>query len=226
MARRKKKQVQDETIVDIVEAKETAQDYFERNKVLVLAVVAALVVIIGGYLFYDLLVKTPNEEAAKEAMYRAEEQFARDSFALALENPGAGFDGFLDIIDNYPGTSASNLAKYYSGISYLNLGRYDAAIEFLEDFSPAGEVTPIMKFGALGDAYSETGDLNKALSMYNKASDTDNNFLTPYYLKKYGLLAEKQGDSASAQKAYNRIKDEYPESVEAQDIEKYIAQVQ
>ncbi|NNF33570.1 MAG: tetratricopeptide repeat protein [Saprospiraceae bacterium] len=226
MARRKKKQVKDETIVDIVEAKETAQDYFERNKVLVLAIVGALVVIIGGYLFYDLLVKTPNEESAKEAMYRAEEQFARDSFALALENPGAGFDGFLDIIDNYPGTSASNLAKYYSGISYLNLGRYEAAIEFLEDFSPGGEVTPIMKFGALGDAYSETGDLDKALSMYKKATDTDNSFLTPYYLKKYGLLAEKQGDSGSAQNAYNRIKDEYPESAEAQDIEKYIAGVQ
>ena len=85
--------------------------------------------IVGGYLFYDLMVKTPNENAAKEAMYRAEEQFARDSFALALENPGAGFGGFLDIIDEYPGTSAANLAKYYSGISYLNLGRYEAAID-------------------------------------------------------------------------------------------------
>ena len=226
MARRKKQQVKDETLVDIVEAKETAQDYFEKNKVLVLGVVGALVLIIGGYLFYDLLVKTPNENAAKEAMYRAEEQFARDSFALALENPGAGFDGFLDIIDNYPGTSAANLSKYYSGISYLNLGRFDAAIEFLNDFSPAGNVTPIMKFGALGDAYSESGDFEKALSSYKKAADSDNDFLTPYYLKKYGLLAERQGDTATAQESFNKIKDEYPNSAEAQDIEKYIAKVQ
>ena len=226
MARRKKQQVKDETLVDIVEAKETAQDYFEKNKVLVLGVVGALVLIIGGYLFYDLLVKTPNENAAKEAMYRAEEQFARDSFALALENPGGGFDGFLDIIDNYPGTSAANLSKYYSGISYLNLGRFEAAIEFLNDFSPAGNVTPIMKFGALGDAYSELGNFDEALSAYGKAANSDNDFLTPYYLKKYGLLAERQGDTATAQESFNKIKDEYPNSAEAQDIEKYIAKVQ
>ena len=227
MARRKKQTAKkEETLVDIVEAKESAQDYFERNKVLVLGIVGALVIIIGGYLFYDLLVKTPNENAAKEAMYRAEEQFARDSFALALENPGAGFDGFLDIIDNYPGTSAANLAKYYSGVSYLNLGRFEAAIEYLDDFSPAGDVTPIMKNGALGDAHSELGDLDKALNLYKKAADSDNEFLTPYYLKKYGLLAERQGDNAAAQEAYTKIKENYPNSLEALDIEKYIAEKQ
>ena len=226
MAKRRKQKAKDETIVDIVEAKESAQDYFERNKVLVLSAIAAIVVVVGGLLFYQTMIKAPNEKMAKEAMYRAEEQFARDSFALALENPGAGFGGFLDIIDEYPGTSAANISKYYAGVSYLNLGRFDAAIEYLEDFSPAGAITPVMKKGILGDAYAETGNLDKALSLYKSAADSDNEFLTPYYLKKYGMLAEKQGDTAAAQKAYNRIKDEYPASQEALDIEKYIAKNQ
>jgi tetratricopeptide (TPR) repeat protein len=226
MARRKKQTVKDETIVDIVEAKESAQEYFERNKILVLSVIGILVLVVGGYLFYDTLIKTPNEKAAKEAMYRAEEQFARDSFALALENPGGGFDGFLDIIDNYSGTSAANLSLYYAGISYLNLGKFDAAIEYLEDFSPAGKITPTMKNGALGDAYSELGNFDKALSFYKKASDSDNNYLTPYYLKKYGMLAERQGNTDAAKQAYAKIKDNYPDSQEGLDIEKYLAKLQ
>lgn len=226
MARRKKKQNVDETLVDIVEAKESAQDYFERNKVLVLSIVGALVIIIGGLLFYNTLIKGPNEKAAKEAMYQAEQQFARDSFALALENPGAGFDGFLDIIDNFGGTTSANLASYYAGVSYLNLGMFEAAVEYLEDFSPDGKVTPIMKNGALGDAYSELGDFDKALSFYKKASENDNSYLAPYYLKKYGLLAEKQGDTAAALDAYNKIENQFPSSTEAADISKYIARLQ
>ncbi len=226
MARRKKKQNVDETIVDIVEAKESAQDYFERNKILVISVVGALVLIIGGYLFYSTLIKGPNEKASREAMYQAEQQFARDSFALALENPGAGFDGFLDIIDNYGGTASANLAHYYAGISYLNLGKFEAAIEYLEEFSPDGKVTPIMKNGALGDAYSELGEFDKALSLYKKASDNDNSYLAPYYLKKYGMLAEKQGDTAAALEAYNKIEAQFPSSNEAADISKFIARLQ
>ena len=144
---------------------------------------------------------------------------------MALENPGGGFEGFLDVIDNYGGTDAANLASYYAGISYLNLGKFEAAIEYLKEFSPAGNVTPAMKNGALGDAYSELGQFDEALSYYKKAADSDNEFLSPYYLKKYGLLSEKQGDTKAALNAYQEIKKKYYNSTEALDIDKYIARV-
>ena len=225
MTRRRKGKSTDETLVDIVEVKQSSQEYFEKNQTLVLGVIAAITILVGGLLFYNIMIKGPNERNARTAMFRAEEQFARDSFALALENPGGGFDGFLDIIDNYGGTKTSNLDNYYAGISYLNLGRYDAAIEYLEDFKPSGKITPIMKNGALGDAYSEMGDFNKALSFYRKATSTKNEFLTPYYLKKIGLLSEKLGDNNAALKAYIEIKENYFDSNEAGDIDKFIARV-
>jgi tetratricopeptide (TPR) repeat protein len=191
-----------------------------------LGLIAVLVIILGGYLFYKFGIQGPKEQNAETAMYRAEQQFARDSFALALENPGGGFEGFLDIIDNYSGTDAANLANYYAGVSYLNLGRFEAAIEYLNDFSPAGNVTPAMKNGALGDAYSELGEFDNALSAYKKAADSKNEFLSPYYLKKYGLLSEKQGDKEAALEAFQKIKKDYYDSSEALDIDKYIARVQ
>jgi tetratricopeptide (TPR) repeat protein len=223
--RRNKKQETDDTLIDIVEVKESAESYFEKNKNLVLAVIGAIVIVLGGYLFYKFGIHGPKAQNAETAMYRAEQQFARDSFALALENPGGGFEGFLDIIDNYGGTDAANLASYYAGVSYLNLGKFEAAIEYLKDFSPAGNVTPAMKNGALGDAYSELGQYGDALSFYKKAADTNNDFLSPYYLKKYGLLSEKEGDNNAALNAYQEIKDKYYKSSEALDIDKYIARV-
>lgn len=221
-SRRNKKQ--DETLVDIVQVKEQAEDFFERNQMAVLAVIGAVVLLVGGWFGYQRFYKEPRNDRAMAQMFQAQFQFERDSFALALDNPGGGYDGFLDIIDKYSGTKAANLANYYAGVSYLHLGRYEAAVDFLKDFDPAGKVTPIMKYGTLGDAYSELEDWDKALSEYQKAADAeDNDYLTPYYLKKLGLLYEHQGNHEQALKAFEQIKSKYPNSTASQDIEKFIA---
>ena len=83
-----------------------------------------------------------------------------------------------------------------------------------------------MKYGALGDCYGELNDLEGAMIMYNKAiSSGDNEMLTPYYLKKAGLLHERNGDFAGAKAAFERIKKEYPLSPDGADIDKFISRV-
>lgn len=222
--RRNTKKNQEQDLVEVVETKETRQDFVENNQKTIIYVALALALLIGAYFAYKSFIKEPAEKAAMESLYKAESQFAQDSFALALDNPGDGNDGFLTIIDNYGSTKAGNLAKYYAGVSYLNLGRFQDAIDYLEDFSPAGKVSPIMKNGVLGDAYSELNDLDKALSFYKKAGfNSDNELLTPYYLRKYGALSEVQGDKDAAINAYKEIKSKYPDSSEGQSIDKYLA---
>jgi tetratricopeptide (TPR) repeat protein len=213
----------DDTLVDIVEVKEQAQDFFEKNQTLLIGGLALLLILIGGYLAYKYAYQEPREVAGMEAMYKAEYQFKQDSFALALTNPGEGMDGFLDIIENYSGTKASNLASYYAGISYLNLGQYDAAIDYLNDYTASDDITPITKFGALGDAYAESGDLDKAKENYRKAAESDNDFLTPYYLNKLGVLNMKQGNNAEALENFKKIEADYPQAMEARDAKKYVA---
>jgi len=221
---RRRKTEKDEVLIDLVETRDSAQSFLEKNQFKVLGGIGLIALLIGALVAYFLLYKTPRESKAMSAMYKAEQQFDRDSFALALENPGGGFDGFLDIIDNYNGTKAANLSKYYAGISYLNLGLFDPAIEYLEGFRAKGDLLPITKLGALGDAYSEKGEFDQALSFYQKAANTaSNDLLTPYYLKKLALLYEKQGDKENAAKYFNRIKEEFPESEEGSQIDKYLA---
>ncbi len=225
MAKRKKSS-NDETLVDVVEVKLHAQDYFEKHKNAITGIVALLFIVIGGYLVNKYLIQQPKEKNAKLAIFKAEQQFQRDSFALALENPGGGYEGFLDIIENYSGTETANIASLYAGISYLNVGRYDDAVSFLEAYNPSGIFGPIMKYGNLGDAYSELQDFDKAISFYTKATTSSHDaLLTPYYLYKLGLLSERLGNKEAATKAYNRIKSEFPNSEEGPKVDKLIAAI-
>ena len=226
MAKRKKikkKKHEDDILLDLTEVTGQAEDFFERNQKPIMGGAILLVLLVGGYFLYNNLYLKPRQTEAVEQMAEAEFQFARDSFALALANPGAGYPGFADIVKNYKGTDAANAALYYAGISSLNMGQYDAAISYLEDFDAEGELMPIMKQGTLGDAWSEKGELEKALGYYEKAVSTGNNeLLTPYYLKKVALLSQKLGNTEKALQVWERIKTEYPNSKEAGEAPKYI----
>jgi len=223
MAKRRKQKENQDTLVNLVEAKEQAQDFFEANQNYLLGGLVALVVIIGGWFSYANFYQKPRQEEAVEQMREAERQFAQDSFALALDNPGNGYPGFLGIIDSYSGTKAANLAQYYAGISWLNLGEYEAAIAHLKDFNANGYALTFTKFGAMGDAYSELNDTGEAIKFYNKAVQSgDNEFLKALYLKKLALLKEKEGDIKGALEAYKRIKKDFPNTPDADGIEKYI----
>ena len=226
MARRRNKKRQEDTIVDVVEAKDHAQSFLEKNQSSILGALALAILLIGGLFAYRTLIKTPKEMEAAEQMRQAQIQFERDSFALALTNPGAGFKGFLDIAKDYSGTKAGNTANYYAGISYLNIGEFEAAISYLNDFNPPNEILAIMKNGALADAYAELKQMDKAAKYYKKAVRAGNNeALNAYYLKKLALFSEKQGNTADAKKYFQEIKDKYPNTDQGAEVDKYISRL-
>lgn len=227
MARRRKQKKQaEETLVDLVEVKDSASDFLEDNQKTILGVLTGLILIVGGYIFFNQFVQAPKEKDAATQMVQAQAMFEKDSFALALTNPGGGFMGFLDIIDEFGGTSVANSAQYYAGISYLQLGQYDAAIDFLGNFDAKGTILGYTKYGAIGDAYAEKNEFDNALSNYQKAANVgDNEVMASYYLKKMALLHEKQGQLGEAKAAFEKIKTEYPSSQEGVDIDKFIARV-
>src|SRR6187401_296560 len=216
----------DDAILDLTEAKFKATSFFEKNQKIILGVLVGLVVVVGGWFAYSNLVKEPKEQKAMSQLWKAQMQFEQDSFVMALENPGGGYLGFLQIAKDYSGTKAGNLAKFYAGVSYLNLGNFDEALKFINDFHPAGALGPNMKHGVLGDVYSELNQMDKAIENYHKAAATENDLLTPYYLKKEALLLESQNQVAKALEIYKKIKSKYPNSNEALSIEKYIARAE
>ena len=94
----------------------------------------------------------------------------------------------------------------------------------VNDYSAKGRVLPSFKYAALGDAYSELNNMDKALSNYKKAASTNpNEFATPVHLMKLGLFLENQGKMEEAKDAYTKVTEKYPSSPQAVDAEKYLA---
>ena len=84
-----------------------------------------------------------------------------------------------------------------------------------------------MKFSHL-HVHTQFSLLDGAASIKNlyKKAIADKSELALIYLKKSGILYETDGNAAEAEKAYQQIKDDYPMSSEAYDIDKYLGRVQ
>lgn len=224
MAKRKSDQTE---VVEVEQATTSSYSapFWEKYSNLLLYALGAIALCVGGWWLYKEMIVKPKQVEAVAAMWQAEQQFGRDSFQLALTDPGGGFDGFLAIADKFSGTPAGNLAHYYAGICYLQSGDFDNAISQMESFSATGDLLPAMKNGVIGDCYSEKEDFEKALNYYEKAADgSENELLQMYYLKKLGMLYERQGNKDAALKAYERIRRDVAntQSGDWRDIEKYI----
>jgi len=222
----KKTTENNEPIVDVQEVYSKTEHFVENNKKTMIIVVLAAIVIIGGYFSYKKLIIAPMEIEAQSAMFMAEKYFEQDSLQKAINGDGLNY-GLIDIADEFSGTKSANLAHYYLGICYRNTGDYEMAIEELEKFSSDDVMISVVAIGAIGDSYLELNDVDKAISYYEKAAKHNTNNLTsPIYLFKAGLAYEDNQDYASANKKYIAIKEDFPDSREAQTIEKYIARVE
>lgn len=210
-----------------------SQEFFDKNKKILLGVIIALVVIIAGYFCYRTFIGGPREEKASTALARGQEYFNAEQFDKALNGDGAGYSGFVKIADDYSSTDAGNLAKLYAGLSYAYLGKWSDAVNYLEDYSPKGDamVSPAA-IEALGNAYAHVGQIDKAVSKLqeaadkadSKAEDGTNNSLSPIFRLQAGELLESQGKKADALKVYQEIKQKYVNSqlVQSNEIDKYI----
>lgn len=208
-----------------------SEKFVYKNQQIIFIILAAIVAVILGYLAYHKYVKAPMEkEAANELAFPKtyfEEalngKVAVDSLLNLGLNGAEGKYGFIDISDEYSGTKAGNLANYYAGISYYKLKNYKEAISYLQDFSSSDELLGPTAKGAIGDAFADINQLDDALDYYLKAANLkDNNFSTPLFLFKAGNTAMSLKKYSKALDIFNRIKNDYPNSEEAKNIEIYI----
>ena len=167
----------------------------------------------------------PRVVAAENAMYKAQELFAVDSFKVAVDGNGKDVMGFKEIASEYGMTASGNLANAYTGICYYKLGKYQDAVKYLTQYDAGDDYFKTSVIGLTGDCYAELGETGKAQDYYSKAIGQKNE-LSPVYLKKAGILFETKGQAADAEKMYLQIKNDYPKSMEAGDIDKYLARVQ
>lgn len=209
--------------LNVDEALSTSEAFLIKYKNVLLGAVAALVIVVCGYLGYKHFISEPKEAKASEALFRGEQYFGAESYELALNGDSLGYTGFLKIADEFSGTAAGNLANAYSGICYAQLGKYEDAVKYLDKFNGKDQLVAPAILGTIGNCYAQMGQLDKAAATLIKAANRANSLsLSPIYLIQAGQIFEKQGKNAEAVEAYKQVKNKYANSYQAMDIDKYI----
>lgn len=213
------------------ESASKTEEWVAGNQNYILGVIGVIAVGVLGYLAYIQFVSKPKEASATNEMYYPQQYFdqainstsAKDSLYNLALNGAEGKYGFLDIIDEYSGTKAANLANYSAGMAYLNMQKYQEAITHLEKFNGEDDILGALAKGGLGDAFMQLGQPGEALEYYEKALNHSNNsFTAPKFLYKAGVTALDLGQKDKALTYFERIKEEFASSDEARSIDAFI----
>lgn len=212
----------------------TTEAWVQKNQKSILIAIAAIIVIGLGFLFYQQFVSIPKEkEASNELSYPLQtldnalnsQDIKEREALLNLSLKGSnGRYGFIEITKKYSGTKAANIANYSAGMAYLNLNKYKQAIEHLEKFESDDQILSALALGNIGDAFAELKQPSDALNYYEKAfKKGENSYTAPMYLFKAGLTAIQTKEYKKAVEYFETIKQEYPQSEEAQNTDTYLA---
>ncbi|MFM2375699.1 MAG: hypothetical protein RLZZ165_796 [Bacteroidota bacterium] len=242
MARNKgKSNIQDDEVTDqdeVVFEEETAQKsgedaagtapktFMEKYRNLWMIGGAAVLVVIAYFVYQWSQRDKVNQEAQAE-MIMPVVNYERDSMALAIN--GDGQQSLLDIVEDYGGTDAGNLARYYLGTAYLKSGNLEEGINALEEYKKGRSLVSAAAYGALGYAYEQKGEFEEAAKNYQEAARTpkENAYSTPYYLMQAGRNLESAGKAEEALEVYQRIMEKYPLSDQVKDgsVDRHIARL-
>jgi predicted negative regulator of RcsB-dependent stress response len=191
--------------------------FFEKNKkAIIIAVVAVIAIVVGAILFNNYYLEPRTNEASTE-LAKSQELFDQQQYDKALA-------GFQKVASDYSSTDAGNLAQLYIGLCQANQGKWQEAVNALESFSGQGDqmISPAAE-GALGNAYANLKQLDKAVEHLKKAAKmADNNSLSPTFLVQAGEILESQGKKDEALKLYQEVKEKYFNSMQYQTIDAYI----
>src|SRR6202012_2213749 len=108
-------------------------NFVQENQKSLLFIIAAVVLLVAGYLIYLKLYLGPREIEAANKMHVAQDHWEKKEWDKAI-NGDAGYPGFEKIINDYGSTKSANLAYFYLGVAYLTKGEYSKAIEDLTNY--------------------------------------------------------------------------------------------
>ncbi|MBR5854841.1 MAG: tetratricopeptide repeat protein [Paludibacteraceae bacterium] len=214
---------EEQNLENVQEALNTTSAWIEANQNKLTWVITIIVLVVIGVLALNTYVIKPKAAEASNETAKAVAYFAQGNYELALNGDDVECIGFEAIANDNSCSQEGKLAALYAGVCYYQLGDYTAAAEYLAKFDANDVNVDPAASQLLGDAYVCLGEYDKAIDAFEAAADSENELIAPMALKKLGFVQMELGDNAAAKEAFETIKNDYPTSAQAQDIEKYIA---
>jgi len=211
----KKKNTTDKNLANIEDGLSKTEQFVEKNNkpiILITSGVVLLIIVIFSIKGYQ----SNNNHDALNDSFEIKKEFDNKSLQNIVH-----LDSVLT--EKHTNTIAANLATYYAGISYYDIKDYRKAIEKLKRFDSNDPLLNSIALMKIGDSFSELNQTQEAITYYKKAlKKSSNNLTSPIILEKCAKIHEAQGDKLNAIACYKSIKEDYPESRIAENIDKHI----
>jgi tetratricopeptide (TPR) repeat protein len=226
-AKKTKESKAEKNFENIGEALTTSEQFLEKNQKSILIGLLIVVITVGAFLAYNYLYKVPRNEKAQASLFKGERYFQNGEDSLALFGNGNDYIGFESIINQFKGTKTADLARAYAGISYNRMGNNEKALEHLKKFKGGDILITHAVAGAIGDVQMNMGQTDDAISSFLKAAkEADDRMLSPIYYKKAGVAYLNGASYDKAIEVFTQIKENYIDSPEAQEADKFIKQAE
>lgn len=204
-----------------IESLSKAETFITKNNKKILTVVGIVLAAVIAF----LCVRGCNDKKAAEA---AEALTVIENNALMSTDSLSNAIVLADL-ENYLSEYGSNSVKaasFEAGVAAFQAKDYSKAINYFSEYETEDAIFAARALACIADCYVELGDYEKAYENYTAAvAKADNEFASEYAFRA-GLVAEKLGMKDKALNMYKVVKDNYPASPRAGEIEKYISRVE
>ncbi len=200
--------------------------YYEENRNTIIASGIGVILVLGlaiGYYYYS----QSQERKAQNLMGLAETYFLQGDYQSALEGSEEDFTvGFEQIINNYSGTDAGNLALYYAAVCEYNLGNTEQALSYIQKYEVPEGIMGVAPLSFNAVLQTELGDHARAAELYVQAAEWDvNESTTPYnYLEAANAFSDA-GNNQQARTYAQKVVDEYPNSSEVAKAQRLLGKL-
>ena len=140
----------------------------------------------------------------------------------------AALPKFLEAADRYPNSDAGITARYHAAGILASLGRYGEAEQRFQEVAEKGSDSIYGRTARLGqaDAQIAQGKYDSAIAIYTEMSrDPNSQIPVDSVLMQLGRAYVRAGKKEEAIRAFNRIVDEFPQSLYASDARRELEEV-
>ena len=198
--------------------------YIEENRAMAYAIFGGIILVVGLSLYYSYDQSSKNTVATAE-MAVAVTHYEAGEYAAALDGD-ISFKGLIEIATDYGNTDAGNLARFYAADALFKQGSLDRALAMFQDFRKDANYLGASALAGEASIHESKGDFDTAANLYLRSANLfASSNVAPAYLLNAGKVFEKASDMNAAARAYEQLKEEYPDTPEARDIDFFIGRV-
>lgn len=200
--------------------------FYSGNKKVVTQSGITILSVVSITLFWSLYWHPHRESEAAAKLAPLHHYFEKDSFGVVLKGiKGKKMMTAPEIADSYFLTDKGKEAAMMAGIAYMKEGNFEKAIPYLDKAKPEDQFLSAAILNAKASCYAELGKLEKAAEIFVEAGKKSKSDFSAQFWKSAGIHYEQAEIYGDALECFEKIKYEYSESPEAEDIDKYIYKV-